>query len=232
MKKKLLVFLKKVLHIIEPEGIPFPGSLIYNYIMKRFHIYSSMLEKISETSPIPEIKGLILDLGTGPAYLPIYIVKKNPNCKVIGMDISASMIKFANQNVQKEGLSDRILLKLGDAANIPFPDNYFDFIISTGSFHHWKHPIKSFNEIYRVLKNHGQAWIYDVSNPIPKDQFIKLCQMYSTLVVITFFLHSFSEPFYDPQKIYSMINKSSFGNGKIDNFYIFYKIQLVKLVKH
>ncbi|MBW2045672.1 MAG: class I SAM-dependent methyltransferase [Deltaproteobacteria bacterium] len=31
-------------------------------------------------------------------------------------------------------------------------DNSVDFIISTGSLHHWKRPLRVFDECFRVLK--------------------------------------------------------------------------------
>ena len=34
-------------------------------------------------------------------------------------------------------------------------------VLSTGMLHSLKHPVKVFNEIYRVLKKGGEAWIYD-----------------------------------------------------------------------
>jgi ubiquinone/menaquinone biosynthesis C-methylase UbiE len=67
---------------------------------------------------------------------------------------------------------------LANAAELPFEDDSIDFIISTGSFHHWKHPLKIFNEFYRVLKTKGEAWIYDgCSNP-PNEEASKLKRKY------------------------------------------------------
>ena len=34
IKQRIWNFLRKILEIIEPEGIPFPGSWIYNKLMK------------------------------------------------------------------------------------------------------------------------------------------------------------------------------------------------------
>ena len=171
MKKGLRNFIKKILHYIELEGIPFLGSVIYNKIMKNFSLYNSILQKIASSELIKNIKGSILDIGTGPAYLTIYIARNNANCNIAGLDISPDMTKIAYSNVEKFNLMDRISLKIANAENIPFPDNFFNFVISTGSFHHWKNPIKVFNEIYRVLKPNCTAWIFDVINPYQKNNF-------------------------------------------------------------
>jgi ubiquinone/menaquinone biosynthesis C-methylase UbiE len=48
-----------------------------------------------------------------------------------------------------------------DAKALEFADNSLDMVISTGSLHHWKDPLRIINEAYRCLKPQGEAWIYD-----------------------------------------------------------------------
>ena len=50
---------------------------------------------------------------------------------------------------------DSQFFRFSDDDNIPFPDKYFDLIISDQVFEHVLHQRKAFNEIYRVLKNGG-----------------------------------------------------------------------------
>ena len=44
---------------------------------------------------------------------------------------------------------------------MPFEDGEFDGVISSGSLHHWKDPIKVFNEIGRVVKPEGRVIVRD-----------------------------------------------------------------------
>jgi ubiquinone/menaquinone biosynthesis C-methylase UbiE len=106
-------------------------------------------------------KGLILDLGTGPGYLPIEIIKQSADIKIIGIDLSRQLIQMAQQNAKNAGVSDRIDFRLGDSGRLWFDDASFDMAISTGMLHSLRDPIKVLKEIYRVLKNGGEAWIYD-----------------------------------------------------------------------
>lgn len=48
----------------------------------------------------------------------------------------------------------------GDAENLPFEDNSFDFVYSHGVLHHTPNTDKTIQEIYRVLKPGGQALIF------------------------------------------------------------------------
>jgi ubiquinone/menaquinone biosynthesis C-methylase UbiE len=105
--------------------------------------------------------GLILDLGTGPGYLPIEIIKQSADIKIVGIDLSRNLIRMAQQNAQNAGFTDRIDFEMGDSGRLRFDDASFDMAISTGMLHSLKEPINVLKEIYRVLKNGGEAWIFD-----------------------------------------------------------------------
>ena len=97
---------------------------------------------------------------------------------VFGIDLSQKMVKIASGYARRY---KNVNFKLANAAELPFKSNSIDFIVSSGSFHHWKHPIKVFNECYRVLKEKREAWIYDgCSNP-PNEEEVKLKRMYGSL---------------------------------------------------
>jgi ubiquinone/menaquinone biosynthesis C-methylase UbiE len=122
--------------------------------------------------------GKILDVGTGPGYLPIEIAKLVSEIEVIGIDVSKDMVKIARRNAEKSGVQERVRFEHIDANKMRYQDSYFDLMVSTGSFHHWKRPIRILNEIYRVLKKGGQAWIYDLRRDVPQEEMEKLKEMY------------------------------------------------------
>lgn len=43
-------------------------------------------------------------------------------------------------------------------------------VFSTFSLHHWSHPTEYLKEIRRVLKDGGEAWIYDGRKDTEKDE--------------------------------------------------------------
>ena len=47
------------------------------------------------------------------------------------------MIEIGTRNVAEAGLLERIMLRGGDAIEMPFDDAEFDFVVSGGSLHHW-----------------------------------------------------------------------------------------------
>jgi ubiquinone/menaquinone biosynthesis C-methylase UbiE len=155
------------------EAIPTPGAIVYNAFVKI--ILSKPELKIAQTIAQKINKGTLIDIGSGTGFLSIEIAKRAPNLNINGIDLSRKMVDIASGNAR--GYKN-VKFKLANAINLPFENNSVDFITSTGSFHHWKHPLKVFNECFRVLKPDSEAWIYDgCSNP-PKDEILKLKRQY------------------------------------------------------
>ena len=138
-----------------------PGPLAGSYEKACRLVIESYYSPIAEEIISNFAKGLILDLGTGPGYLPIELAKRNPSIRVVGVDLSRSLIHMARASAVKAALSDRVEFKIGNAGHLKFQDAFFDMVISTGMLHSLRRPIMVFREVYRVLKTGGEAWIYD-----------------------------------------------------------------------
>jgi ubiquinone/menaquinone biosynthesis C-methylase UbiE len=104
------------------------------------------------------IQGKLLDIGTGPGRLLLEINKVNPVIELYGLDISASMLEVARQNLQNIHHVD---LRVGNIIKTDFPTDYFDCIVSSGSFYNWDKPVEGINEIYRILKTGCSAFIFE-----------------------------------------------------------------------
>jgi len=135
--------------------------------------YSGVAEKI--VSFLQE--GRILDLGTGPGYLPIEIARRSSSLKIVGLDLSPRLIEMARDNALRSGFSDRIQFQTGNASQLLFQDESFDMVVSTGMLHMVKDPAKVLKECHRLLKPGGEAWIFDparVSSGVDKEKWLAL----------------------------------------------------------
>jgi ubiquinone/menaquinone biosynthesis C-methylase UbiE len=103
----------------------------------------------------------ILDVGTGPGTIPIVVARAAPQVTIDGLDLSAQMIGHATAAARAAGCHDRVRFIAADAADMPFPDDSFDLIVSSMSQHHWSDVPTVVHEIRRVLRPGGRAWIYD-----------------------------------------------------------------------
>lgn len=146
-----------VIKKLMPEKIPAFGAVFYNLLPAK--IFVPHYKIIAEEIHLKEY-GVLLDIGTGPGVLPINIAARFPHSKIIGIDLSDKMIEIANKNKNNKGL-DNVEFRVMDANALKLNDNSLDMVISTGSLHHWKNPVRILNEIYRCLKFGCEAWIYD-----------------------------------------------------------------------
>lgn len=91
----------------------------------------------------------VLDVGCGTGEGTLFLAREFPQARVRGVDLAEEMIRAA---VAKVGLDPegRIAFKLGDASNLPFPDESFDLVAQLNM-------PPFFAEIARVLRPGGHA---------------------------------------------------------------------------
>ena len=212
--------IRRLMKLIHPEGIPWPGSVLYNALSSSA-IFMKHYELAAEDILSHCSHGTLLDIGTGPARLLLKLHQQSPGMRLVGIDSSAAMVTQAKQNVVEAGLSEFIEVKEGSASHIPFPDQYFDIVVSTVSMHHWKQPEACLNEIYRVLKDNSYALIYDIVSDTPKSTWNEIKREFGGLKAKMFWLHSFEEPFYTRQNFESFAQSSLFQKGRTQLFGLF-----------
>ncbi|CAM2138764.1 Methyltransferase [Pararobbsia alpina] len=105
----------------------------------------------------------ILDVGCGKAFLLYDFTKVVPGVEVYGLDVS----EYAIENA-KEEVKDR--LQVGNATNLPFPDDHFDFVFSINTLHnlHCYDLDKALREIERVSKQNKYVCVESYRNETEK----------------------------------------------------------------
>jgi ubiquinone/menaquinone biosynthesis C-methylase UbiE len=102
-------------------------------------------------------QGRLLDVGTGPGRLLHEVHDLNPNLELYGLDISAAMLKLARRNLS--GIA--VDLRQSDVRQTGYPNEYFDLVVSTGSFYLWSQPEDGLQEIHRILKDGACAYLFE-----------------------------------------------------------------------
>ena len=158
-------------------------------------------------------EGIFLEVGPGPAFVSIELASRIPRAQIIGLDISETMIGIGRRNVAEASLSERITFRQGDAAEMPFDDAEFDFIVSSGSLHHWSKPIQVFDEIYRVLKPEQPALIYDLRKDASKEKIDEFCRHIKSWIMRWGLRHSVREA-YTEETIKELLSRSRFKKAE------------------
>ena len=73
--------------------------------------------------------GVLADIGTDHAYLPVFLLQNNIVPNVIASDIGSGPLNNARKTVAAYGLSDRIELRLSDGLNAYSPDEVTEIVI-------------------------------------------------------------------------------------------------------
>lgn len=123
-------------------------SKIYDQVREEeIDIINSFLQEI-EVSKVTTI----LDLGCGTGNYT-NMLQRITRAKVYGVDASEGMLEKA---IIK---NHDIIFKLGLVTDIPYEDNYFNFVYMTDVIHHISDIGAMFSEIFRILKSKGKVCI-------------------------------------------------------------------------
>ena len=99
------------------------------------------------------IGGRILEVGIGTGIsLPLY----SSSCRLCGVDISAPMLRKAEERVAELKLTNVEGLWVMDAEHLSFPDNSFDVVVAQYVITTVPNPEATLDEFARVLKRGGE----------------------------------------------------------------------------
>lgn len=102
----------------------------------------------------------VLELASGPGYFCIELAKLG-GFAITGLDLSPDFVAIARQNAQKAQVQPYFVQ--GNAAQLQFEDQSFDFVFSSWSVKNFRDPQRVLTEIYRVLKPGGTALLIDLN---------------------------------------------------------------------
>jgi ubiquinone/menaquinone biosynthesis C-methylase UbiE len=216
--------------LLKIEGIPNPGASIYSTIVAQSPVMRDFCREVAEEVSSKISSGRMLDIGTGPGYVPLEIARRSENLDIKAIDISPAMVKIADKNAKDAGLAGRVDFKYGSASCIPFTDGYFDLVISTLSFHHWANPVACLKEVNRVLRNDCEAWIYDLRQDITKEARAQLRSSYGWFLsfVVLYFVRLHSSVRLRKVRELVSLSEIDFSEMSIEDRGIFLKLRLMK----
>lgn len=106
-----------------------------------------------------------LDVCCGTADWTIMLREAvGPNGSVTGLDFSENMLHVGQEKVAKLGY-DNVTLLHGNAMELPFADNSFDYVTIGFGLRNVPDYMQVLKEIYRVLRPGGEFACLDTSHP-------------------------------------------------------------------
>ncbi len=117
---------------------------------------------------------IVLEIGFGTGHCLLALAQSvGSSGKVYGLDISEGMRDITYSRVEEAGLAQRVELKLGDAAKLPFEGNSIDAIFTSFTlelFDTFEIPVV-LQQCKKVLKSRGRICIVAMSRK-GKDSFV------------------------------------------------------------
>ena len=113
--------------------------------------------------------GRVLDLGCGPADIPIRFARLYPICQVIGVDASLPMIQLGEQAVKQAGLADRITLRCERFESV-VGANIADAAISNSLLHHLPNPLQFWHKLRQLVRPGSPVLVMDLLRPESPDE--------------------------------------------------------------
>ena len=113
----------------------------------------------------------ILDIGCGAGAMTMALKEKYPDAEVIGIDMSAPMVRYAHKRSMENGLD--ITFKQMPAENLDFEDGSFDLIVANLLFHELPVSVSKqvTKEVHRLLRTGGVFHLFDFPGDKNKDAY-------------------------------------------------------------
>jgi demethylmenaquinone methyltransferase/2-methoxy-6-polyprenyl-1,4-benzoquinol methylase len=107
----------------------------------------------------------VLDVATGTADLAIKAERTLHPREVVGIDLSAEMLQYGRDKLDRLGLTPRISLVQGDAEDLPFADDAFDAAIVAFGVRNFEDLEAGLRGIRRVLRPGAALVVLEFSRP-------------------------------------------------------------------
>ncbi|KAJ9567875.1 hypothetical protein OSB04_003841 [Centaurea solstitialis] len=150
------------------------GNLFYSSIALRWDMAQRMVSAVHDWSTVKTA----LDVGCGRGILlntvAMQLKKEGSSGRVVGLDRKNTTVSTL-RTAGREGVQEYVTCREGDARRMPFPDGYFDVVVSAGYLHTvgkeefgegtaaaGAERMRAVGEVVRVLKEGGVGVVWDL----------------------------------------------------------------------
>lgn len=113
-----------------------------------------------------EPEGAMLDLGCGPADIPLRFARRAPGLTVTAMDGAAEMISLGARALSREPeLAGRVQLVCSTLQRLELPAASYDAVVSNSLLHHLAEPGPFWQAVRRYARPGAAVLVMDLARP-------------------------------------------------------------------
>lgn len=150
--------------VLEPELMEDPSQTLAYARADLAEVNQGFVDRFR--AMFPELNtGSVLDLGCGPADIPLRLARALPRLQITAVDGSATMLAHARKAVTEAGLTGRIRLLHARVPGLALPPRTFDAVISNSLLHHLNDPQAFWQEVQRLGGPGAPIFVMDLFRP-------------------------------------------------------------------
>lgn len=174
--------------------------------------------------------GDVLEVAPGPGFLSIEMAKTG-RLRVTGLDISRTFVAIAQRNADEVGV--RVDFREGNASQMPFADESFDFLVCRAAFKNFSDPVGALREMWRVLRPGARGVVIDLRRDVPMAEIRRYVDglglsVFSRAFTNFTFRFMLLRRAYTQEQFQGMLRQLPFANTRIDANAIGMEVSLEK----
>jgi ubiquinone/menaquinone biosynthesis C-methylase UbiE len=150
--------------VLEPELMVDPAQALAYARADFAEVNQGFVDRFRATFP-DLTRGRVVDLGCGPADIPIRLSRALPALHVTAVDGSEAMLVHGRKAVVQAHLSGRVSLVRARVPDLPFRRRLFDAVLSNSLLHHLPDPRVFWREVSRVGRPGAALLVMDLFRP-------------------------------------------------------------------
>ncbi len=119
-------------------------------------MYEPLARQMVEDYGLSE--GVAVDVGSSCSSFSMDMAKKT-SMTIYALDIDVWSMRLLGVLVDEQGLTGRVIPVEGDALDMPFKDEFADFVFSRACIPFVSDQVQFMREVYRILKPGGVAYV-------------------------------------------------------------------------
>jgi len=165
--------------IPEPEELMDEAGQALAYAEADFSASNELfIDLFKARCPEPFI-GQAIDLGCGPADIPIRFVSAYPNCRLDAIDGAQAMLNLASAAIEDKQLGKQISLHCKYLPALDLASGHYDAVLSNSLLHHLNNPADLWLSIAHCARPGASILVMDLLRPQDEISVDELVALYA-----------------------------------------------------